>query len=84
MAFDATIKFRALRFCQRQRVRFQAFPHRIQEVSLLLGRKGLHLISQVAHCVENNADSVLWQAGGLWARIPSAPPNYLFQNFGGK
>jgi hypothetical protein len=49
MASDAVIKLRPLRIRQACRVRFQAFPNRIQEFCLLSSGESLNLSSQIAH-----------------------------------
>ena len=52
MSSDAVIKLRPLRIRQACRVRFQAFPNRVQEFCLLSSGETLYLISQIAHYLE--------------------------------
>src|ERR1700676_1966940 len=52
MSSDAVIKLRPLRIRQAGRVRFQAFPNRVQEFCLLSSGETLYLISQIAHYLE--------------------------------
>jgi len=49
MARDAGIELDTLRFGQRERVGFQAFPDRVQQVYLLGSRQTFYLISQITH-----------------------------------
>ena len=49
MPGDAVVKLRPLRVCQRYRVRFQAFPDRIQQLGLLRWGEVFDLVPQIAH-----------------------------------
>ena len=49
MPGDAVVKLRALRISQGCRVRFQAFPDRIEQFRLLRRGEAFYLASQVAH-----------------------------------
>jgi hypothetical protein len=52
MTCDAVIQLGALCVRQRQRLGFQAFPHRIQQFHLFGGGEAFYLISQIAHCLQ--------------------------------
>jgi hypothetical protein len=49
MPSDAVIKLRPLRIRQRCRVRFQAFPDRVEQFRLLRRGEVIYLASQIAH-----------------------------------
>jgi len=51
MTCDAVIQLSTLLVRQRQRVAFQAFPHRIQQFRFLGSGETFYLISQVGHCL---------------------------------
>jgi len=49
MPGDSVIELRPLRFGQGHRVRFEALPHRIQQLGLLGWREAVDLASQMVH-----------------------------------
>src|SRR5260370_23047104 len=49
MPSNAVIELRPLRIRQRYRVRFQAFPDRVQQFCLLRNGEAIYLASQIAH-----------------------------------
>src|SRR5208337_1497986 len=62
---NTMIEFLTLRISQRQRIPFQALPHRVQQLDFLSRGEGFYLIAQIVHLVTALAAPALQHFHGL-------------------